>query len=65
MSLKYIRDYYGVPVKRGGVIKFQGDECVIKSADAQYLRVLRLKDNRKLLLHPTWEVEYLEGQHEA
>ena len=60
MSFKYIRDYYKVPAKRGGVIKFRGDECVIKSACNQYLSVLRIKDNRKLLLHPTWEVEYTQ-----
>ncbi len=64
MSFKYIRDYYGVPVKRGGKIKFRGDLCVIRSSRNQYLRVTRLEDGRKLLLHPTWEVEYIVGEED-
>ena len=57
MTMQWIRDHYGVPAKRGGRVKFFGTEGTIISA-THYLYV-RMDDGRKVLLHPTWEVEYL------
>lgn len=60
--MKYIRDHYRVPAKRGGRIRFTGGmsgavEGVIVGSRGQYLRV-RFGDDIATL-HPTWEVEYL------
>lgn len=68
MSLDYIRKTYGVPAKRGGRIRYRderGDifEGRITSARDGRLRVLvddRVPGYRgRLILHPTWRVEYL------
>jgi hypothetical protein len=68
MSMKYIRDCYKVPAKRGGRIKYVDSFGTswfgrITSAKGNHLRVLvddRVKNYRgRLLLHPTWNVEYL------
>ena len=41
MSMKYIRDYYGVPAKRGGIIEYTGGKSpvrgVITGADGAWL----------------------------
>lgn len=68
MSMAYIRSYYRVPAKRGGRVRlgigfggrYAGRIGVIASAPDQYLRV-RLDDGERLILHPTWEVDYLEA----
>ena len=69
MSMKYIRSYYKVPAKRGGRIKYIDGFgtswfCRIMSARDGRLRVLpddRIKNcNTRLILHPTWNLEYLE-----
>lgn len=57
MSMEWVRRNYGVPARRGGRVKFFGVEGVITSA-THYLRV-RMDDGRRVLLHPTWKVEYL------
>ena len=63
MGLQYIRDFYGVPAKRGMEIEYNG-ECVpvfgrITSAREGYIRV-RLKNTKKIIsLHPTWKVKYI------
>lgn len=67
MSMQRIRDYYGVPAKRGGSIKFtDGDgvqyKCKIRSAFQDRLKVAvdGIHTGRQYwLLHPTWNVEYL------
>ena len=65
MSLKYIRDAYGVPAKRGARIKFSGDPFkpdrrgIIVGASQQYVRV-RMDDEKRIwTLHPTWKIEYI------
>lgn len=69
MSLEYIRKTYGVPARIGGRIKYTGHRDrdlygTIKSAKNGRLRVLlddRADNYRgRLILHPTWKVEYLE-----
>jgi hypothetical protein len=68
MSIKYIRETYGVPAKIGGRIKYTDEHgtkffCTIKSARDSYLSVLvddRVPNYRgRLKLHPTYNVEYL------
>lgn len=58
MTMQYVRDYYGVPAKRGGRVRFEGrSEGTILSATHR-LHV-RFDDGTVGWLHPTWEVEYL------
>lgn len=69
MTMKYIRDTYGVPAQRGGRVIYTGSDgvavrCVIKSAmSSGHLSVLsddKLPGCRgRMRLHPTWNVEYL------
>lgn len=62
MSMKYIRDHYKVPAKRGGMVRFThlGEYFgTIKSARDGHLRIL-LDDRKKTQsFHPTWNIEYL------
>lgn len=55
--MKWVRDHYDVPAKRGGRIRFEGRLGTIASA-THYLRV-RMDDGQRVLLHPTWRVIYL------
>jgi hypothetical protein len=57
--MKSIRDYYGVPAKRGAYILFRDDLCVITGSSGAYLRARGIFNYRKYLLHPTWNVEYI------
>lgn len=64
MSMQYIRDYYGVPAKRGGKIRYTGilstpREGKIVGSSGQYLRVRFNGVKRLMTLHPTWQIEYL------
>ena len=62
--MKYIRDYYGVPAKRGARIRYTGSPepisgTVVAARDARlHVRLDGIKHIARL--HPTWEVEYLE-----
>jgi len=67
MSLDYIRKAYGVPAVRGGRIKFQpcsgiAKEGFVVAAQGKYIRVRFSDMRRTVLLHPTWNVEYLESE---
>ena len=63
--MKYIRDTYNVPAKRGGLIRFKdsnGNVWEGKITSAFYGR-LRVKLNGlkyRSVLHPTWNIEYLK-----
>ena len=67
MSMEYIRKTYGVPAKRGGIIKYTGskNEVVLMEiigTKGHYLRCKMCKgvnSGLKTLLHPAWEIEYL------
>lgn len=64
MSMKYIRDYYGVPAKRGGRVRFAGGDNgpttgTIASSRGSALCVVFDGNSRSSLVHPTWELEYL------
>ena len=59
MTLKYIRDYYGVPAERGMRVVADGRRAEIRGAKDQYL-LLRCEDDEKLSVwHPTWRMVYL------
>lgn len=66
MSLEFIRHNYHVPAKRGVRVRlglgfgpdFAGREGTITYADHR-LRVRLDGDKRPIILHPTWELEYL------
>ena len=69
MSMDYIRNTYGVPAKRGMRVRYTDQAGTvwngrITGARNQYLRVLiddRVEGYQgRLLLHPTWQVEYLQ-----
>ena len=63
--MKYIRDYYGVPVKRGARIRFtysDGSVVFSRITSARYGRIKVIADveayayknsRRRLILHPT------------
>lgn len=61
MSMRYIRDTYGVPAQRGRPVTYQGRPAVITSAPGHYLN-LRLTDTtpgqRVGPCHPTWRIDY-------
>lgn len=66
-GMEYIRRTYKVPAKRGGRVKLTHGRgsayATILSAVGPHLRV-RLDDgserrNCRIIIHPTWEVEYL------
>jgi hypothetical protein len=59
MSMQYIRDYYKVPAYRGRKVRFHGKECVIVGSRNQYLKG-KYADGWISIIHPTWEVEYIE-----
>ncbi len=63
MSMQYIRNYYGVPAKRGGRVRYTGEdkpvEGTITSANGPHLRIRLDGTTYSLIFHPTWELEYL------
>ena len=62
VMMSYIKTIYRVPAEYGRRIRFQGkEEGIIVNADGQYIEVLMDKSNpgHTVILHPTWEVEYL------
>ena len=61
MTVKYIRDTYGVPVQRGGLVRQRGesDEMVVTSC-THYVRARRLFSPRVHLYHPL-DLEYHTG----
>lgn len=60
-GLEYIRQHYNVPARIGGRIVYNGHAGVIRGDSAgQYL--LAELDNypEPVILHPTWNVSYLD-----
>lgn len=70
MSMAYIRELYGVPAKRGGEIVFTEDNgdryrgTIVGSRGGRIrVRILtRSGPSGIATLHPTWNVEYLNGE---
>jgi hypothetical protein len=74
MSLKYIRDTYGVPAKRGARIEFLANDQrrevrwrgTIRSARYGWLRVqFDATPSVRSLMHPTWNIRYLDASTET
>jgi hypothetical protein len=63
MSLAWIREYYGVPAKRGMRIVFDGRLATIVGAGLWDGRIrIRLDgENHAVSAHPTWRIEYPGG----
>lgn len=63
MSMKYIRDYYGVPAKRGGRIIYTGNgervAGMITGSISGHLRARLEGVEYGVILHPTWKVAYV------
>ncbi|OLZ72538.1 hypothetical protein AVW11_03860 [Streptomyces amritsarensis] len=57
-SGQYIRRYYGVAVRRGMEITFDGKPARIVGYRGQYLRVRTPEYTRPVSIHPTWHVVY-------
>ena len=62
MSMKYIRDTYGVNAFRGAPIVFDGKPGRIVCAKGQYLRVMIDGERQSRLVHPTWHMHYGKQQ---
>jgi len=65
MGLCDIRRGYGVPAKRGGRVRYIGGSTPalgrIRGAGGAYLNIHLDGAKRTRPLHPTWELEYLDG----
>jgi hypothetical protein len=59
MSLQYIRNFYGVKAHRGHHILFQGKRMKITGVSGPHLKA-KDESGKVHILHPTWEVSYLE-----
>lgn len=60
MSMEYIRQHYGIPAKRGLRIKFCGHPATITGSEDARLRIRIDGDDRSVIVHPTWRIEYPE-----
>jgi hypothetical protein len=59
MGMKWIRDRYKVPAKRGMEVTAQGIRGTIVGSKNGYLRI-RIDERKRILsFHPTWEMKYL------
>lgn len=61
MGMKYIRDQYGVPAKKGRRVKFKGKPGIIVGSHGPYLRIKLDEEKKSAVYHPTWEMEYVDG----
>jgi hypothetical protein len=55
---EWFKDRYGLDIKEGDTVFFQGDECVIIGVRNGYLKLRNKKTEKEFLAHPTWEMEY-------
>lgn len=62
MSMKYIRETYGVPAKRGARLLYLGVMHRVCSAQGHYLRTETFGGER-YLIHPTWQAEWLPDKN--
>lgn len=63
MSLEYIRNYYGVPAKKGGRVNAYGKPGTITGArNAHLLIKLDGEQQHSRPYHPTDGIEYLESE---
>jgi hypothetical protein len=64
MSMKRVREQYDVPAFQHRGVRFQGQPAYILSAarTGMYLYLRRHSDGARLMVHPTWEMDYLDGK---
>lgn len=62
MSAQYVRDYYGVPAKRGMAVTVDGHQAKIVGFAGARLRVRLHGQPGVHLAHPTWNVVYQDGK---
>lgn len=70
MSMESLRQYYNVPAKRGGRVRYTGGPTplegkIIRSVERNRLLVVFDGDNMPKRLHPKWNVEYLPDAAEG
>lgn len=66
MSLRYIRDTYGVPARRGARARYDGRVYGTITASCGARIHIRLDgDKFSLPFHPTWNLEYLAAKEEG
>ena len=61
-SFGYVRAYYGVPARRGARVIADGNPGRITSGDGAHIRVRLDGEKRSRPWHPTWRIDYLDGQ---
>ena len=59
MSMKWIRETYNVPAKRGMNVIVQGEKGIIVCSKGPYLRIRKEGEQKVLSYHPTWKVVYM------
>ena len=64
-GLAYVREAYGVPARRGGEVRYCERRGVILSGQNGRLRVRLNGEKRTVILHPTWNVEYMGPEKRA
>lgn len=68
MSIDYVRRYYGVPARNGGRVRYTGEGedrpefGTIMSASGAHLNIRLDGQKHALPFHPTWRLEYLDGE---
>jgi hypothetical protein len=66
MSMEYIQRYYSVPARIGGRIRYTGGRHAmlgtITESQGRYIMVQLDGQQHSMPYHPTWEIEYLDGQ---
>lgn len=65
MTMQYIREFYGVPAKRGARVTVNGKQGVITGSVGAYIRVKFDGDSYSKQCHPDWRVKYSDALDEA
>ena len=63
-TLAWIRRYYGLDVKRGDRVLYQGAPHIVcgGARSGPYLRIRPEAGGRAVSVHPTWEMQYPEKE---
>lgn len=65
MSMRFIRDRYSVPAKRGARVLYTGEKVpqfgTIVAAKGSYIRIRMDGEKYVGSYHPTWEMRYILG----
>ena len=62
LCLDYIRETYGVPAEIGRRVKYGATLGTIVGTDGVYLRIKLDGWNDVGNFHPTWNIDYLDGE---